>query len=101
MNNIKVIKLITGDEVIGKVEPPTKNPLDNYIEYTIKNCIRLVPTQEGLQAVPFMIFADKKQSITINQQHIICFGEPEQEILNSYSKIFGEIISATPKLFVP
>jgi hypothetical protein len=99
MNNIKLFRLINGEEVVGELEESASGT------YTIKNpcAIGLVPTATGqvtLNMQPWLIFSDSK-SVTIKDDHILFKTGVDIKILNKYNEIFGSgivIAQQTPTL---
>lgn len=78
---IKIVKLVTGEEVISEVEIK-----DNKV--ILKNPYRFLMTQEGLGSMPLMPFSkDKEYSISIN--HVLFMANPEDDFLNSYNSQHG------------
>lgn len=87
MNQIKLFRLINGEEIVGEVEESSLNT------YTIKNpcAIGLVPTASGqvtLNMQPWLIFTDSK-SVTIKEDHVLFKAGVDTKILNKYNEIFG------------
>ena len=91
MENIKILRLITGDEVIAFVNPGLT--VDTVI---LKKPMRLMYTEQGLAMMPLSIFI-KDSEITLNIKDIIYRGAPEEELYNEYNGKFGSgIIKAPP-----
>ena len=84
---IQVVKLITGEEVIGDVT------LDNPI--SIKNpCVlqmvpmRSNPEQVGMALAPIAMHIEKN-TISVKQEHVIWMSSPVKELYNQYNSAFG------------
>lgn len=82
---IKVIKLSTGEEIMGEID----------IDYKMKEpCIlqmvpsRSDPTKAMMALIPYASHV-KQSSIEISPEHIIWEGEPVEELYNQYNSIFG------------
>lgn len=82
---IKVIKLSTGEELIGEID-------NNYV---IKNpCIlQMVPSRSdsnkaAMALIPYANYLDGL-TIEISTEHIVWEGEPVEELYNQYNSIFG------------
>lgn len=90
---IKVIRLVSGDDVIAEV---TQNETNNIV---IKNAQRLLMTPEGLGSMPFMLFSKDKEFV-ISNSHVIAIGEPDDEIRNSYSAQNGGIVLAKNNMVI-
>lgn len=78
---IKLIKLITGEEIIANVT-------EQQDALELKTPVRVVFTQEGVGMVPYTLLA-KSDVISIKQQHVIYEAEPDVEALNAYNSQFG------------
>lgn len=92
MNNIKLFRLINGEEIVAEVE--TNSMLSSTPgTYTIKNpcAIGLVPTAGGqvtMNMQPWLIFTDTKL-VTIKEEHILFSTGVDIKIQNKYNEIFG------------
>lgn len=93
-DDIKVLKLVTGEEIIGiRGLGYLKNPL----------MIAIIPNDNGGYSntlVPW-IHMEQDKNIFISENSIICEGNPEKELLDLYLKVLermtGVIRSATPE----
>lgn len=84
---IQVIKLITGEEVIGDTT------IDDRV--TIKNpCVlqmvpsRSNPEQVGMALAPIAMHIEN-HSITVNPVHVLWSANPVKELYNQYNSVFG------------
>lgn len=82
---IAIVKLITGEEVIGEIEIfPT--------HVTMINCaiVQLVPTQTGvgMSLYPFAPYAEESL-FSFKNEHIITSFAPSVDLRNNYNKMFG------------
>jgi hypothetical protein len=90
MKNLRVFKLITGEEIIAEV---TEIAEGEY-QYNIKNVLMLMMQQDqtgrfGISIVPWG--AHTLYDITINEEHIIYSGEPKKELVELYEKAFSPL----------
>jgi hypothetical protein len=99
MANIKIIKLTTGEELIGEIE-------DKGLSYTIKNAVvialipsRTNPQQPSIGLAPWMPYAEN-EPVMISKQSIVYEAKPIKEMLNNYNSIFGGIITPPKTLLV-
>lgn len=98
MNNIKLFRLVTGEEVVGE---SVGNDQDE--TYTIKNPCAIGLTmgpngQPSLSMQPWLIFSDQKQ-VTIKDTHVLFTTTVDIKILNKYNEIFGSgIVIAQQKI---
>ena len=91
MNEIKVFKLISGEELIGKVEVTGRG-------YTIEAPATILMQQTkdgvGLALMPYMPYTEGK--VTLFTQCIATEGEPSKKMINEYNRLFGSGIEIAP-----
>lgn len=99
MANIRIIKLITGEELLGDVT-------DQGLTYSIKNAVivalvpsRANPQQPSIGLAPWMPYA-KDDPVIIAKQHVVYDAKPVKEMENNYNSIFGGIITPPKTLLV-
>ncbi len=84
--NIKIVKLITGEEVICEYKEENdivilENPI----------IISIVPSEEGIGialTLPWMLVSGER-IFELNKNHILCSVDPPEELSNQYSSQFG------------
>ncbi len=87
MDEIKIFKLITGQDIVCFVNKYE----DNYVY--VKSPIMLVPNQEnGLAAIPWILVGDDK-NVKVNLSCILAEIEPDVNIKNFYNEKFGSGIT--------
>jgi hypothetical protein len=91
MNNIKVFKLISGEELIARVT-------ETGLGYTLDNpaTIMMQQTKEGIgmALMAYMPYADG--SIELFQACIASEGTPSDKMVNEYNRLFGSGIEIAP-----
>jgi len=87
---IKILKLITGEEVLGEIENETEHP------YRIKNpvgvsIVRQPSGQPGVGFTPFPLHAPQSKNSTIDlpPTSVVYSYEPAQDFIDNYNQIFG------------
>lgn len=90
---IKLIRLVTGDDVVSNVE--RKGDI-----YVLNKPHRLVMTREGLGSMPFCPFA-KTTEYHIEARNVLFEAEPEDEIRDSYATATGSIVVASSGIIAP
>jgi hypothetical protein len=89
--SIKIIKLVTGEELIGEVVT-IHNTLDGDVDYEIKDVaiVQMVPTQTGLglSLFPFAPYTEDKTHV-FRGRHIIISMDPGVDLINNYNKMYG------------
>ena len=91
--DIKVFKMINGEEIISKVTSGSESGF--WLEDPAT--IMLQPTQGGGMGVgiaPYMPYAEGK--IYLNRTAIAAEGIPEEKMKNEYNRIFGAGIEIAP-----
>jgi hypothetical protein len=84
MSNIKIIKLISSEEIIADV--------DQGASVTLVSDPALIVYQRGEKGMgcglaPYMAFTEGK--IEINNHAIAAIAVPQQDLINEYNRIFG------------
>lgn len=96
--NIKILKLITGEEIIGEITTEE----DSLV--TLKNPLAIVirPSQEGFTFgfMPWCSLMDGERLVSIGLSNIITMGNPTDEVRNAYSSMFGGIVTPPKQLIV-
>jgi len=91
MTEIKVFKLISGEELIGNAEVTG-------LGYTLESpaTILMQQTKEGvgLALMPYMPYADGK--VKLFSQSIATEGTPSDKMINEYNRLFGSGIEIAP-----
>lgn len=92
MSNVNVYKLVTGEEIIGEVF----NRYDNYIVLKNPAQIILQRTEQGVGVglAPYMPYVDG--DLNLNRTSILADGNPNQQMVNEYNRIFGSGIQIAP-----
>lgn len=97
MENLKVIKLITGEEILGKIEEA-----DDHVIVTNPIMIALMPGNDGEPKVGFAPWpihsepTEKDIPRKVNKNHIVYEYVPAQGYINNYNQIFGAGIVVPP-----
>lgn len=95
---IKIVKLISGEEVIGEVTESNDS-------ITIKKpCVlqivpsRTNPEQPAMGLFPYASYVDN-HTITLKEQSVVWKEDPVKELYNQYNSIFGNgLVVASGKL---
>lgn len=99
--NIKLIRLVTGEELIAEVV------LDTGLKLTIKNPIRIVvmpgktnPQQPTIGFAPWMEFAEDKEFV-LDNSHVLVIMTPIKEFIQQYNSTFSGIVVPQSNLILP
>ena len=92
MDKIKVYKLISGEELIGEVF----NHYGDHIELKAPAIILMQQTEKGIQMglMPSMPYAEG--NIKLYKQCIASEGNPTQNMVNEYNRLYGTGIQVAP-----
>lgn len=93
MSNVKVFKLINGEELISEIH----NHYDKHFELKNPATIMLQPTASGQMGVgiaPYMPYASG--NINLYKNAIAAEADPDQSMVNEYNRIFGAGIQIVP-----
>lgn len=89
--SIKIIKLVTGEELIGELVSSNRT-VDGEVDYEIKDVaiVQMVPTQTGLglSLFPFAPYTEDKTH-AFRGKHIIIAMDPGVDLINNYNKMYG------------
>lgn len=90
--NIKIVKLINGEEVIAKIHPSSSEVVK------IENPVRIVvmpnkldPKTPNVGLAPWAEFSDEKVFV-LDKSHVLCIMTPVKEFVNQYNSIFGGLV---------
>jgi hypothetical protein len=92
--DITLIKLTTGEEIVGEVVESTADGVK------LKNCLAIMlrPSPEGI-SYGFMPWGSlTKDDKVISKQHIVYSAQPTDELKNGYSSMFGGIVTTSKQL---
>ena len=93
---VKILKLITGEEVIGEVVAEEKK----FIELKNPLSIMLRPSQEGFTFgfVPWCNLMDGNKQIPLDK--VVVMGDASDDVKNAYNSMFGGIVTPPKQLLV-
>lgn len=91
MSNIKVVRLISGEEILGDVEYDKKSKV-----YKINDLCQVATSYADANSAtvsvgvaPYIPYADISDGIEINDGYVGFVVNPVNELLNEYNKVFG------------
>jgi hypothetical protein len=95
---IKILKLITGEEVLGEIESEseTEMVLSNPVGIAI---VRGNKGEPSVGFAPFPLHAEQKKdnvSIALSKKNIVYSYVPAQDFIDNYNSIFGAGIVLPP-----
>jgi len=95
MSEVKLIGLVTGEQLIVKVEDSTGTA------WQVKNPVILMPMGEGkLGFAPWLPYAEIN-TVFIKTDKIIFEATPQTELYNKYNSAFGGLVVPDQKVASP
>ena len=92
MINVKLFRILTGEEVIAEVVSEDENFV------TIKNGLVVIPTGQSVGFAPWATVIDKSfPDLIIAKNHIVYIAEVDQTIKDKYNEIYGGRVLITPQ----
>jgi hypothetical protein len=86
--NMKLVRLSSGEEVIGKVK-------ENENDIVIENGYSLIPAGEGkIGFMPFMAYTKAKDGIVIDRKFVVFIVEPVDELVDQVRQMDSGIVTA-------
>lgn len=87
MDNIKIVRLTTGEELICTLKTTDEG-------YHLKDVAILIPTQSNqLGLAPFMAYSDAKDGFTTGFISVMFIVDPVAELKNQYQQMFSKIVT--------
>jgi hypothetical protein len=99
--DIKIVKLITGEELLAKILPSSIDILK------MENPVRIVvipnkidPKTPNVGFAPWAEFSDDKV-FEVDKRHVLTVISPIKEFINQYNTMFGKLIVPNSNLILP
>ena len=84
MSEVKILRLTSGEELIGKVEQ-----VDD-VSYIIKKAAIILPVGEGrVGLAPYLPYCDVEDGIEILSRFVMFVVDPVTEFKNQYNSVLG------------
>ncbi len=97
MIDVKLIRIVTGEEIIAEVLEETAS----YI--TVQNGLVVLPSAQNVGFAPWAtVISKQKPEITVQKTHIVYVAEVEENVGKKYNEMFGSklITPESKKLIV-
>lgn len=95
MIDIKLIRIVTGEELVAEVLETTEDTLK------VQNALVVIPQQQGVGFAPWATVISKDNpEIVLKQEHIVYIVEVQEEVAGKYNEMFGSklVTPASKKL---
>lgn len=100
MSNVKILKLVTGEEVMANI---SVNEELLVFEMTNAVQLRMIPSMASggaqMAMLPFPLGSSDK-SFIIAERHVIYCVSPDEDFLNQYKQIFSEILTPSQSIII-
>lgn len=93
MSDIKVLKLVTGEELLASVT-------DQGAVWSLEKPYVMVLGTEGIGTMPFVPYAETEE-VVIGKEHVVVVLEPKESVKQSYSKMVGKILLNEGRIQLP
>ena len=95
-DNIKIVRLSTGEELIATIGDSMNTGAINLIDVAI-----LIPTQQNsLGLAPFMAYSNAKDGLEVPRSFVMFMVEPVDGLKKQYQNMFNRIITPTPQKII-
>jgi len=97
MIDVKLIRIITGEEIIAEVVSETDDTI------TVQNALVVLPTNTGVGFAPWATVIDKENpEIVVSRNHIVYIVPVQEDVANRYNEMFGSklVMPESKKLIV-
>jgi hypothetical protein len=99
MDDVKIVRLTTGEELLCKMDPAMT--LGEGTSILINTPVLILPTADGkLTFMPYMPYADIKDLI-VKERSVMFIVDPTNELANQYKTMIGDVVvPPKPKIIV-
>jgi len=97
MIDVKLIRIVTGEEIIAEVVGQTDETI------TVRNGLVVLPNAQGVGFAPWATVIDKDNpDITMSMQHVVYVVATQEDVAKKYNEMFGSklVTPASKKLIV-
>jgi hypothetical protein len=97
MIDVKLIRIVTGEEIVAEVVSENENTI------TVQNALVVLPTNTGVGFAPWATVIDKENpEITVSQKHVVYVVPVQEDVSKRYNEMFGSklVTPSSKKLIV-
>lgn len=96
MSKVKIIRLMSGEEIIANITEKSLN--DKVVAYQLKDPAVLIPTPEGkLMFAKWLPYADIKEGITIEERFVVFSVVPQKDLEDHFISVVVGGLFVPPK----
>ena len=96
MIDVKLLRIVTGEEVIAELLSETEDTI------TVQNGLAVLPTNNGVGFAPWATVISKEDpEITVSKTHVVYIAEVQEDVCKKYNEMFGsKLITPNSKKLV-
>ena len=84
MIDVKLLRIVTGEEVIAELLSETEDTI------TVQNGLVVLPTNTGVGFAPWATVISKEEpEITMSKRHVVYVAEVQEDVAKKYNEMFG------------
>ena len=98
MSEVKIVRFKTGEEIL------CENSVSSHTKRThIKNGLMIVPTEQSIGFIPFMVYADlPDNTFSVKSSHVLWVVDPVSDLVDRHQETFSPIVTPPEsKIIVP
>ena len=97
MSEVKIVRLKTGEEILCEYSVSSHTKRTH-----IKNGLMIVPTEQSIGFIPFMVYADlPDNTFSVKSSHVLWVVDPVAELIEKHQETFNTIVTPESKIIVP
>ncbi len=97
MSEVKIVRLKTGEEILCEYSVSEHRKMTH-----IKNGLMIVPTEQSIGFIPFMVYADlPDNTFSVKSSHVLWVVDPVSDLVDRHQETFNTIVAPESKIIVP
>ena len=97
MSEVKIVRLKTGEEILCEYSVSEHRKMTH-----IKNGLMIVPTEQSIGFIPFMVYADlPDNTFSVKSSHVLWVVDPVAELIEKHQDTFSTIVAPESKIIIP
>ena len=95
---MKIVRLKTGEEILCEYSVSEHRKMTH-----IKNGLMIVPTEQSIGFIPFMVYADlPDNTFSVKSSHVLWVVDPVSDLVDRHQETFSPIVTPPEsKIIVP
>ena len=95
MIDVKLIRIVTGEEIIAEVLSETDDTI------TVQNGLVVLPSAQGVGFAPWAtVISKENKEITLSREHLVYVVDCDDSVQDKYESIFGTIVKPETKKLI-